>query len=366
MKIVHVTGYFDPNVGYEETYLSLNQKELGHEVYVITTDRNPKIPGVKITELESEFEGVKIIRLPVIFGIKDFLVVKGMKKILKEIKPDVVHVHEPRQFISAMPAFYKDELKYKLIADQHDYDIFPTLKARLTTKLLRKPLCVYTFNKADKIISTNPEAKDFLISVYGIKKEIIESSLGADTEHFKFNEKKRKEIRDRLGIKDEVLIISAGHIGRIKRLEVLINAVSELKAKILILGGGDEEYIEELKKLSGETIFIDRIAQKELPYYYSAADIGVWPSRATITIVEAMSCRLPVIIPNRKVVNHFIKKGGGINFELDNINDLKEKINFLINNKKERNRLSKEARKTVEENFSYRKIAERLINIYNS
>src|SRR3990167_3673584 len=284
MKIVHVTGYFQPELGYEEYYLALNQKELGHDVYVVTTDRVPKIPGVKLEgSRESEFKGVKIYRLPVLFEIKGFLIVTGVKKLLKEIKPDVVHVHEPRQFISAMPAFYKDELKYKLIADQHDYDIFPTLKARLTTRLLRKPLCVYTFNKADKIISTNPEAKDFLISVYGIKKEIIESSLGADTEYFKFNEKKRKEIRDRLGIKDEVLIISAGHIGRIKRLEVLINAVSELKAKILILGGGDEE-----------------------------------------------------------------------------------KINFLINNKKERNRLSKEARKTVEENFSYRKIAERLINIYNS
>ena len=75
-----------------------------------------------------------------------------------------------------------------------------------------------------------------------------------------------------------------------------------------------------------------------------------------------MSCGLPVIIPNRKVVNHFIKNGGGINFD----NDLREKIKFLVNNKKERSRLSKEARKTVEENFNYRKIAERLINIYNS
>ncbi len=363
MKIVHVTGYFDPDVGYEETYLSLNQRELGNEVYVITTDRNPKIPGVKIRELESEFRGVKIFRLPVVFGIRDFLIVRGMKSILKKVKPDVVHVHEPRQFISAMPAFYKDEFNYKLVADQHDYDIFPTLKARLTTRLLRKPICTYTFNKADKIISTNPEAKDFLRDVYKIKKEIIESSLGADINHFKFNEKKRKEIREKLGIEDEVLIISAGHVGRVKKLELLMNAVSGMKkVKLLILGGGDKGYIKELKLLSSETLFLERIPQKELPYYYSAADIGVWPSRATITIVEAMSCSLPVIIPNRKVVNHFIRNGGGINFN----SDLREKIKFLVENKKERDKLSKEARKVVEENFSYRKIAENLIKIYNS
>jgi len=114
-----------------------------------------------------------------------------------------------------------------------------------------------------------------------------------------------------------------------------------------------------------DVIFLDRASQKEMPYYYSAADIGVWPSRATITIVEAMSCSLPVIIPNRKVVNHFLQYGGGLSFELGEVKQLREKIEFLVNNKKERSRLSKEARKTVEENFSYRKIAENLIKIYN-
>ena len=369
MKIVHVTGYFQPELGYEEYYLALNQKELGHDVYVVTTDRVPKIPGVKLEgSRESEFKGVKIYRLPVLFEIKGFLIVTGVKKLLKEIKPDVVHVHEPRQFISAMPAFYKDELKYKLVADQHDYDIFPTFKAILTTKLLRKPICVYTFNKADKIISTNPEAGDFLMRVYGIKKEIIKSSLGADIEHFKFNQEKRKKIRKKLGVGRDVLIISAGHVGRNKKIELLINAFSGIKgAKLAILGGGDEEYLNELKEMSKmmDVIFLDRASQKEMPYYYSAADIGVWPSRATITIVEAMSCSLPVIIPNRKVVNHFLQYGGGLSFELGEVKQLREKIEFLVNNKKERSRLSKEARKTVEENFSYRKIAENLIKIYN-
>ena len=45
---------------------------------------------------------------------------------------------------------------------------------------------------------------------------------------------------------------------------------------------------------------------------------------------------------------------------------LREKMKLLVENREEREKLAKEARKTVEQHFSYRKIAERLIDIYNS
>jgi hypothetical protein len=42
MKIIHVIDYFQPQLGYQETFLAKEQAKQGHEVYVLTSDRyNP-------------------------------------------------------------------------------------------------------------------------------------------------------------------------------------------------------------------------------------------------------------------------------------------------------------------------------------
>ena len=38
MKIVHIMGYFIPEFGYQEYYIAKKHKELGHDVYVISSD----------------------------------------------------------------------------------------------------------------------------------------------------------------------------------------------------------------------------------------------------------------------------------------------------------------------------------------
>ena len=42
MKIVHVIDYFQPMVGYHETFLDKEHARMGHDVYIIRSDRyNP-------------------------------------------------------------------------------------------------------------------------------------------------------------------------------------------------------------------------------------------------------------------------------------------------------------------------------------
>ena len=385
MKIVHVTGYFQPELGYEEYYLALNQKKLGHDVYIITSDRIANLPNLKdsLKEINSEYNtrfrpvgfsdvnGIKVYRLKTIFEAKDFLIVKGIKKILKEINPDVVHTHEPRQFMTMLPALYKKRFGYKLITDQHDYDIFPTIKSKFMTYVVRRSICRFAFNRSDKIIAITPESREFIRRVYDIKKDIIDSTLGADTSRFKFNKEKRDEIRKKFNIKDNVLVISSGHIGRNKKLEILINAFSKTKNSILMfIGGGDNGYISELKDITNKlgidkrVIFLGRISQEEMPCYYSAADIGAWPFRATITIIEAMACGLPVVIPNANTVKHLVQYENGLTFEDEK--DLQNKLSMLIDDKTLRNKLSKNAVSVTKKKFGYDVIAKRYLEIYNS
>ncbi len=37
----------------------------------------------------------------------------------------------------------------------------------------------------------------------------------------------------------------------------------------------------------------------ELYKFYSMSDVGVWPKQCSMTVLEAMSCEIPVIISNK-------------------------------------------------------------------
>ena len=41
MKIVHVMNWYIPNMGYQENFLPSEQKKLGYDVEIITSDRIP-------------------------------------------------------------------------------------------------------------------------------------------------------------------------------------------------------------------------------------------------------------------------------------------------------------------------------------
>jgi len=372
MKIVHVTTEFQPELGYEEYYLALNQRKLGHDVYVITTDVTPEIPNIKKEKIGfSEYNRIKIFRLKHLFKIRDFIYAPGMKKLLKKINPDIVHAHEARQLFPALSSLYKKELGYKLIVDQHDYDVFNTIKAKLFTLLVRKNIVRFAMRKADKIITITPEAINFLRNTYKIKEPIISLWLGADYNHFHFRENERKRLRKEIASNGEVVLITLGQIGRVKKLEMLIKAAKKFsnkyKIKLLIVGGGDEIYLRELKSLAenlDNITFIRKLSQDEIPSYYSAADIGVWPFRATITMIEAMACKLPIVIPNLNVVNHLIENNNGLNFEANNQQDFENAIEKLIKDKKLRKQMGKNSEEIVIKKFDYKIIAKKLIEIY--
>ena len=45
MKIVHLIDYFQPSIGYQETFLARHQQKSGHDVLVVTSDRYLNFPG---------------------------------------------------------------------------------------------------------------------------------------------------------------------------------------------------------------------------------------------------------------------------------------------------------------------------------
>ena len=396
MRIAIVTLYFQPEFGYEEYFIARNLARLGHEVYLITSDRifpfkevekllkeigsehKTRYRGVGVSELD----GFTVYRLPILIEfLTDISILMNVGSTLKKLNPDIVHLHEPIQCGSAVAAHHK-RLGFKLVVEQHGYattfDKAPTLKNKVAHYLfmyLRCPAANYAFSRADAITCINDQAKRFMVSVQGLPEDKIKViSLGTDDETVKFDKHARARLRKELGIAPEtILIVTAGRLDRAKKYEQLIKAFSglrkQLDTRLLLIGSGDAGYEGELKQkvkkmgLKKDIIFMKFVNKSLLPEYFSAADIGFWNKEA-ITIIDAMSCKLPLVLPDQVTVEHYIANDNGLSFPDGDVAGLEEALLKLGTDAALRKKMGKRGRELVKRKFSYNATTAKYLQIY--
>lgn len=104
-------------------------------------------------------------------------------------------------------------------------------------------------------------------------------------------ERRRAEIRARLGVDNATLAVYVGHIPRGNDLDIAIEALPRIVAEVgdvrlLIIGEGDgrpalEEQVHRLG-LDERVIFTGWVDQTEVPAYLAAADVAIYPYRDTL------------------------------------------------------------------------------------
>lgn len=114
------------------------------------------------------------------------------------------------------------------------------------------------------------------------------------------------QLREKLDIREEKMIVSVGQFIHRKGFDLLIEASKKLSNEIgiYIVGGKPtQEYLDKQKKLNAKNVhFVGFKKKDELAEYYMASDVFVLPTREDIwglVINEAMSYGLPVITTDR-------------------------------------------------------------------
>lgn len=387
MKIVHVIGYFQPEFGYKEFYLARNQVQLGHDVSVITSDR--MYPFLNVPDLTkkmnvstgrkricgfSTIEGIKVYRLPTVFEVRSSILIRGIKKLLKELKPDIVHAYEPSQITPFLAAYYK-RLGYFLIADHQQFSLPRTLLGKIFFFMVSRFLSRYMLQKADRIILPTRESVEFAKKHFSIdQKKIAQIPLGFDKHFFFYDASARDDIRSKLNFDtDKHILVTAGKIERGKNFELILRALAiagnKINVMLLIIGGGDVKYLEELKELQNRLnlnhniVYLDFVSKEDLHRYYSASDAGIWPELPSITVIEAIGCHLPVILPNRGTVEHLVQDGNGILFERGNPAALAAIFCQVFQSTENLRSMRKMAAIAASRRFDYRKIAQDIVNL---
>ena len=295
-----------------------------------------------------------------------------LKKIL-ELKPDIVHIHgnhPPYPIIGVLiRKFFK---KIPVIFTVHGIYEMETRYEKPRTGIKRK------VNKyfIDKVLAYVP----YIIVVSSPLKPLItkktNSKIYMIPNGINLREIQNAEICNHIKVKHpSVLFI--GRLERIKGVDILLRAISIIKKEMpeicgYIMGDGSlENELKELtKKLDMEenVNFLGFKSEKEKYSYIKSVDICIIPSRYEpfgIVCLEAMACGKPVVASNVGGLPYVIEDGkSGLLFERGNAKDLANKIIFLLQNEDLRNKMG-EAGQERAKNFTWDKIAERTLKLYN-
>ena len=139
--------------------------------------------------------------------------------------------------------------------------------------------------------------------------------------------------------------------------------------KLIIVGDGpDKEKYEEYSKelgISKNVIFTGKAKWSDIPYYYHVSNLFVTASKTEtqgLTVIEAMASNVcPVCMRDEAFQSMVTEDLNGVFFETKE--EYIEKIEKLYKNKKELERLNRQAR-IQSETYSSKFYADRVLTVY--
>lgn len=222
---------------------------------------------------------------------------------------------------------------------------------------------------------TNEEVKQ--IKNFVPNNNIVMIPNGINSEDF-INLPSRKELEKLYpGLIGKKVLLFLGRIHPIKGLDLLAKAFGIIArerddVRLLIAGPNSDDYKDKIMRILEEeqvldkTIFTGMLSGHEKLAALSRADISIVPSYSevrSIVALEAMICRLPVIITRQCNFPEIAEYEAGIIIEPD-LKQLTEALNTLLSNSKLCKKMGENGRRLVLKNFTWDKIADKMIKIY--
>jgi len=228
-----------------------------------------------------------------------------------------------------------------------------------------------------RIIAATEKGKEELVSYYGACPEKISAiPCGVNLELFRHIDK--ESARRSLGLNGHKILLFVGRIDPLKGIDSLLTALPRLDTKqnlkLLVIGGDEDSKpeVERLQRLSRSlhiqdaVTFAGIVEQRELPLYYSAADICVIPSYYEsfgLVALESLACGTPIVATKVGCIESVVNQGQNGCMVVDNAPlRLADGIDTLLSDSKK----SAESIRASVDRFSWSNIAEAIIPEYRS
>ena len=286
--------------------------------------------------------------------------INRLKKILKEINPDILHYRS--RVPGWMVYFANKDFNIPTVSTVHGYNSVSSYSEIMT--------------KGDRVICVSNSIKKYVKTHYNTNEnKITVIPRGVDLNKFNTNSLDTNFIKDfkkEFDLKDKFIISTIGRITQLKDLETFIKAIKLAQATQpnsvgLIVGGVREDkkgYFNSLKNLvnslNAPIKFIG--SQNKVAEIYSLSDVVVSSSKKPESfgrsVAEALALNSPVVASKHGGVLDIIQENkNGYFFK---IGDEKELANKIIKAKE----LKFDGFSYIKENFSLEQMVEKTVKVY--
>lgn len=347
MRIMIVTDQYPPMVGGVPNVthgLAVDFVNRGHQVWVVA----PSYGGRDVRRLEQkvrvyrfssfEWPTYKDLRIP-------FLPFMPVRNLIKRSDPDIIHIHSPI-VLGNIAQILAGGLRKPVIATNH------YLPINMSRSLIADPLIgkhfsniTYSYlvnfcNHCEYVTAPTMTALNLLYE-HGLHAPAAVLSNGIDLQLFSPGQRDPGILR-RLGLpENKPLIIHVNRLSEEKRVDVLLDAMAELKsdAHLALVSTGPAEadlraQVEELQ-IGDRVSFLGFVRDADLLALRRSSDLFVIPSEAdlqSLSTMEAIACGLPVIAANSYALPELVHSGeNGFLFSPGNSSELASKIDLLLN-----------------------------------
>jgi glycosyltransferase involved in cell wall biosynthesis len=344
LKVVILVPSFAENMGYATNCLPKAMVDCGAEVHVITTKLSPNYDQKDFQTSYGSFHNnsktaeskvidgytVSYLDHRMLLGMPAF---KGLQQKMQALKPDVVQTFQPISWSLIQAVFAKFTVGYKLCTGNHTTaSVFPLALKPWWSRGRLKDFCLRTVQGrvisyfTEKCYGATSDCSEIARRFFGVPQhKIVTVPLGTDTDIFypPVDVEARRAARSKLGFTDDdIVCVYTGRYSEDKNPLILALAIDKLAAagepfKGLFYGNGVQA--ERIAKCRGVTLQ-SFIPFAQLGTVFRMADIGIWPTQESTSMIDAAACGLPIIV-NHTLQDRERIEGNGITYQLNRLRD---------------------------------------------
>ncbi len=383
MKIVHIITRLILGGAQENTLITCKLlAQRGHDVTLIT---GPALGPEGELFNQAQNQGYKIIVVDklrrAINPIHDIPAYYEIKKILKQLQPDIVHTHSAKAGILGRLAAYKlktQNSKLKIIHAIHGLAFHPYQSQWLNKFYIAVEK--YTAGKTDFFISV-ADAMTNQATVVGIGKpeQYVTAYSAIEEDDFlkPFSDEQKKQFRQKYKIPDDaIVLVTIARLFMLKGHDYIIESSKELSKRFdkcvwLFVGDGNlsDTYKQQVKELGlqDKIKFTGLLLPSEIPLAIASSDILVHCSLReglARTLPQAMLCGRPAISFDVDGAREVVNENTGRLIEPKNIEQLIKACAELIEDESLRKKLGQQGRESVKTKFAPDTMVDTIESVY--
>jgi len=355
--------------------------EKGHDIHIVTyhlKDENiplnerliiHRTPDIHIYKKKSPGPSINKIFIDILLTFKLFYIVR-------KYKIELIHAHHIEGLFSAL--IVGKILKIPIIYDAHtsvseELVDYGWVKEDSILQKLINNIEMKLANFSQRIIVVSNELKEKFVKFGISSNKISVIPTGVNFEFFKNAD--GTNLRNKLGLKTEKIIMYTGTFAPYQGLEYLLRAMKIVgnmrkNVKLIIVGDSSDEEFKSLSKELGIyhlTFFVGEVPFTEIPHFLDMADVVVLPRPKCWGFPQKLSNYMaagkPIVVFEGSAKGVFHLKNGYVAKNGD-VTSLARGIELLLDDKELAKKMSEEARKTAEKKLNWKNLIGDLDYIY--